>query len=47
LESKLEKVIEDDQFGHLTGKGRRDANELMRIVSERVLELRKRCVYAL
>ena len=36
LESKIEEVIEKDQFGFRKGKGTRDAIKLMRIASERV-----------
>jgi Reverse transcriptase (RNA-dependent DNA polymerase). len=46
LESKIEEVIEGDQFGFQKGKGTRDAIGLMRIVSERVLTLKKRCAFA-
>ena len=35
LESKIEEVIEEDQFGFRKGKGTRDAIGLMRIISER------------
>ena len=38
LESKMEEVIEQYQFGFRKGKGTRDATGLMRIISERVLE---------
>jgi hypothetical protein len=40
LESKIEEVIED-QFGFRKGKGTRDAIGLMRIISERVLDVKE------
>ena len=36
MESKIEEVIEEDQFGFWKGKDARDAIEFMRIVSESV-----------
>ena len=36
LESKIEEVIEEDQFGFRKGKGTRDATRLMRIISNGV-----------
>ena len=44
LENKIEEVIEEDQFGFRKSKGSRDAIELMRIISERVLDDKKRDV---
>ena len=41
LESKIEEVTEEDQFGFRKGKGTRDAIGLMRIISERVLEIKE------
>ena len=41
LESKIEEVIEGDQFGFRKGKGTRDTIGLMRIVSERVLDVKE------
>ena len=41
LESKIEEVIEEDQFGFRKGKGTRDAIGLMRIISERVLDVKE------
>ena len=39
LESKIEEFIEKDQFGFRKGKGTRDANGLMRNISETVLDI--------
>jgi Reverse transcriptase (RNA-dependent DNA polymerase). len=44
LGSTIEEVIEKDQFGFRKGKGTRDAIELMRIISERVFDVKKRNV---
>jgi Reverse transcriptase (RNA-dependent DNA polymerase). len=41
LESKIEEVIEEDQFGFRKGKGTRDAIGLMRIMSERALDVKE------
>ena len=41
LESKIEEVIEEDQFGFRKGKGTRDAIGLMRIISERMLDVKE------
>ena len=41
LESKIEEVIEEDQFGFRKGKGTRGAIGLMRIISERVLDVKE------
>ena len=41
LESKIEEVIEEDQFGFRKGKGTRDAIGLMRIISERVVGVKE------
>ena len=41
MESKIEEVIEEDQFGFRKGKGTRDAIGLMRIISERVLDVKE------
>ena len=41
LESKIEEVIEEDQFGFRKRKGTRDAIGLMRIISERVLDVKE------
>ena len=41
LESKIEEVIEEDQFGFRKGKDTRDAIGLMRIIPERVLDVRE------
>ena len=38
---KIEEVIEGDQFGFRKGKGTRYAIGLMRIISERVLGIKK------
>ena len=46
LESKIEEFIEGDQYGFWKDKGTRDAIGLMRITSERVLDVKKRCVRA-
>ena len=46
LESKIEEVIEIDHFGFRKGKATRDSTGLMRIISERYLTLKKRCVFA-
>ena len=40
LESKIEEVIGEDQFGFWKGKGTRDAIGLMRIISESVLDVK-------
>ena len=45
LESKIEEVIEEDQLGFRKGKGTRDAIGLMRIISERVLDVNKICPF--
>ena len=39
LASKIEEIIEEDQFGFQKGKGTGDAIGLMRIISERVLDV--------
>ena len=41
LESKIEEVIEEDQFRYQKGKGTRYAIGLMRIISERVLDVKE------
>ena len=41
LESKIEEVIEEDHFKFRKGKGNRDAIGLMRIISERVLDVKE------
>jgi len=41
LESKIEEVVEEDQFGFQKGKGTRDAIGLMRITSGRVLDIKE------
>ena len=41
LESKIEEVIEEDQFGFRKGKGTIDAIGIMRIISERVLDVKE------
>jgi Reverse transcriptase (RNA-dependent DNA polymerase). len=41
LENKIEEVIEEDQFRFLKGKGIIDAIGLMRIISERVLDVKE------
>ena len=41
LESKIKEVIEEDQFGFRKSKGTRDAIRLMRIVSERMLDVKE------
>ena len=41
MESKIEKVIEEEQFGFQKGKFTRDAIGLMRIISERVLDVKE------
>jgi Reverse transcriptase (RNA-dependent DNA polymerase). len=41
LENKIEEVIEEDQYGFRKGKGTRDAIGLMRIISERVLDVKE------
>jgi hypothetical protein len=43
LENKLE-VIEGDQFAFQKSKGARDVIRLMRIVSERVLDIEKEAI---
>jgi hypothetical protein len=39
FEEKIEHVHEEDQFGFRTGKGARDAIGMLRIISERTLEI--------
>jgi len=41
LESKIQEVIEEDQFGLRKGEGTRDAIGLMKIISERVLDIKE------
>jgi Reverse transcriptase (RNA-dependent DNA polymerase). len=41
LESKIEEVIEEDEFGFRKCKGTRDAIVLMRIISEKVLGVKE------
>jgi hypothetical protein len=41
LETKIEEVIEEDQSGLWKGKGTRDAFGLMRIISERVFDVKE------
>ena len=41
LESKIEEFIDDDQFGFRKSKGTRDSIALMRIISERVLDVKE------
>ena len=41
LEGKIEEVIEEDQFEFQKGKDTRDAIGLMRIISERVLDVKE------
>ena len=41
LESKIEEVIEEDQFGFRKCKVTRDTMGLMRIMSERVLDIKE------
>ena len=39
IEKKIEDVLGEDQFGFRRGKGTRDAIEMLRIISERTLEI--------
>ena len=39
IEKKIEDVLGEDQFGFRRGKGTRDAVGMMRIISERTLEI--------
>jgi hypothetical protein len=39
IEKEIEDVLEEDQFGFRRGKETRDAIELLRIISERTLEI--------
>ena len=41
LESKLEEITEEDQFGFWRGKGTRDAIGLIRIIFERALDVKE------
>ena len=41
IERKIEDVLGEDQFGFRRGKGTRDAIGMMRIISERTLEIDK------
>ena len=47
MESKIEEVIEEDQFGFRKGKGTRDAIELIRIISVRVLDVKEEMCHCL
>ena len=40
-ENKIEEIIAEDQFGFRKGKGTRDAVGLMRIISERELDVKE------
>jgi len=44
IERKIEEVLGEDQFGFRRGKGTRDAIGMMRIISERTLEIDGQCV---
>ena len=44
IERKIEVVLGEDQFGFRRGKGTRDAIGMMRIISERTLEIDGQCV---
>ena len=39
IEKKIEDVLGEDQFGFRRGKGTRDAIGMLRIISERTLEI--------
>ena len=39
IEKKIEDVLREDQFGRRRGKGTRDAIGMLRIISERTLEI--------
>jgi hypothetical protein len=39
IEKKIEDVLGKDQFGFRRGKGTSDANVMLRIISERTLEI--------
>ena len=39
IERKIEDALEEDQFGFRKGKATRDATEMLRIISERTLEI--------
>jgi hypothetical protein len=39
IEKKIEDVLGEDQFGFRRGKGTKDATEMLRIISERTLEI--------
>ena len=39
IEKKIEDVLGEDQFGFRRGKGTRDTNGMLRIISERTLEM--------
>jgi len=39
IERKIEDVLREDQFGFRRGKGTRDAIGMLRIISERTLEI--------
>ena len=41
LESKIEEIIEEYQFGFRKGKGTRDSIGLMRIIPETVLDVKE------
>ena len=41
METKIEEIIEEDQFGFRKGQGTRDAIGLMRIISERELDVKE------
>jgi hypothetical protein len=39
IETKIEEVLGEDQFGFRRGKGTRDAIRMLRVISERTLEI--------
>jgi len=43
---KIEDVLGEDQFGFRRGKGTRDAIGMLRIISERTLEIEEELVFA-
>jgi hypothetical protein len=47
IESKIEDVLREDQFGFRRGKGTRDATGMLRIISERTFRKMQNCVFAL
>ena len=41
IESKIEDVLGEDQFGFRRGKGQRDATAMLKIMSDRTMDIRE------